>query len=214
MRNLIDGIQDFSKNVFPNKIKLFQELAEGQKPHTLLITCSDSRIDPNLITQTEPGELFVLRNAGNIVPPYGASKGGEEASIEFAIEGLGVKNIVVCGHSKCGAMAALLGKADTSQLPATKLWLDYAAATKKRMTNTSADEHIRCTEENVLVQIQNLKTHPAVSLALAKGKIQIFAWVYHFESGNVHMYQNKIGKYVPVADLKTDQDKHPDLFCL
>ncbi|MFM8314687.1 MAG: carbonic anhydrase, partial [Deltaproteobacteria bacterium] len=105
MKNLLPGLRKFSESEFKNKQSLFETLSKGQSPHTLLITCSDSRIDPNLITQTEPGEIFVVRNAGNIVPPFGSSLGGEEAAIEFAIDGLKVTNVVVCGHSHCGAMA-------------------------------------------------------------------------------------------------------------
>ena len=116
MQNLIPGLRRYTENIFPEQKDLFEELSQGQKPHTLIITCSDSRIDPNLLTQAQPGEIFVIRNAGNITPPFGASGGGEEASIEFAIDGLKVSNVVVCGHSHCGAMAALMDKVDLNTL--------------------------------------------------------------------------------------------------
>ena len=108
MQKLIHGLHHFQTALFGSQRELFERLAEGQSPEVLFITCSDSRINPNLLTQTEPGELFILRNAGNIVPPYGAVQGGEAATIEFAVAGLGVKDIIVCGHSHCGAMKGLL----------------------------------------------------------------------------------------------------------
>ena len=104
IHQLVAGVHNFQGNVFQNQQELFSKLARGQSPETLFVTCSDSRIDPNLITQTEPGDLFVLRNAGNIVPAYSGTAGGEVATIEFAVTGLGVKQIVVCGHSHCGAI--------------------------------------------------------------------------------------------------------------
>lgn len=206
MINMIPRLRKFSEKIYPEHKPLFESLAEGQNPHTMLITCSDSRIDPNLVTQTEPGEIFVLRNAGNIIPPYGASKGGEEASIEFAIEGLGIQNIVVCGHSHCGAMAALAKGIDSETLPSTALWLQHAAATKRILKgkNASIDDHI---ETNVLIQIQNLKTHPSVAAALRQHRLHLFGWVYHFELGTMSIYHNKHEKFIPSGELK-DPSKH------
>lgn len=108
MQKLIEGLHQFQNSVFGTQRELFERLAHGQTPETLFITCSDSRINPNLLTQTEPGELFILRNAGNIVPPYSTSQGGEAATIEFAVAGLNVRDIIICGHSHCGAMKGLL----------------------------------------------------------------------------------------------------------
>src|SRR5689334_18473837 len=151
MINLLPGLRKYSETIFPQQKKLFDELSAGQKPHTLLITCSDSRIDPTLVTQTKPGELFIVRNPGNIVPPYGASTNGEAAAIEFAI-GLGVSNIVICGHSQCGAMAALANRLDLNQLPSVKSWLTYAHATQKRIERFKEPvELMQFVEENVLV---------------------------------------------------------------
>ncbi len=204
MKNLLTGLRKFSDTVYPNQKKMFSDLSKGQSPHTLMITCSDSRIDPNLVTQTSPGEIFVVRNAGNIVPAYGASKGGEEAAIEYAIEVLGVKHIVICGHSFCGAMSALISNADLSGLPSVKIWLSHAESTKRRCQhiygqNTNVD---RAIEENILVQAENLKTHPAVSAALRKGTLDIFGWIYHFETGAVSVYDPKFKKFTSTSEVK------------
>ncbi|MEZ4750451.1 MAG: carbonic anhydrase [Bdellovibrionota bacterium] len=162
MKELLTGINKFSKQVHPKKTDLFKKLETGQQPHTLFITCSDSRIDPSLITQTEPGEIFIVRNAGNIVPPYGASRGGEEATIEYAVDGLKVRNIVVCGHSHCGAMSALLDKNLVSKMPAVSKWLEHAESTLRRVQTgeVSVDEAVKT---NTRVQVDNLKTHPSVA---------------------------------------------------
>lgn len=204
MHNLLPGLRRFRERVFPGQQELFQSLSHGQNPHTLMITCSDSRIDPNLVTQTQPGELFVVRNAGNIVPPYGASRGGEEAAIEFAIEGLGVSNIVICGHSQCGAMGALANQKNMEHMPSVQRWLVHAAATKRRIELLSQSEcqvH-RFVEENVLVQVDNLKTHPSVSGALRLGRIRIFGWIYNFEYGSVEVYDPQAQRFVPSAEFR------------
>jgi carbonic anhydrase len=215
MKNLFPGLRKFSETVYPNHQPLFESLSQGQTPHTLMITCSDSRIDPNMVTQTAPGELFVVRNAGNIVPPFGSSQGGEEAAIEFAIEGLKVSNIVVCGHSKCGAMAALGEKVDLTQLPSVKSWLNHASATRRRIRDRQHECSVNeVVEENVLVQIDNLKTHPSVSAALRSGRIHIYAWVYHFEHGTVSVYDPKNKKYVPSIEVKDHHENDPGRYSL
>ena len=199
MNHLLPGLRKFTHEVFPSQQPLFERLSQGQHPHTLLITCSDSRIDPNLVTQTQPGELFIVRNAGNIVPPYGGSGGGEEAAIEFAVDGLQVSNIVICGHSHCGAMAALANPEKIESLPSVARWLKYAQATKRRLEAASGDwppPVSRVVEENVLVQADNLRTHPSVSAALRQGRVRIFGWVYHFETGAVTVYNPNAGSFV------------------
>jgi carbonic anhydrase len=201
MKTLLEGLRRFSNDVYPDKRSLFEELSRGQKPHTLMITCSDSRIDPNLVTQTEPGEIFVVRNAGNIVPPFGSSRGGEEASIEFAIEALGVTNIVICGHSHCGAMNALMEPEKVASLPSVEHWLRHAAATRRRV-QAAQDTALSPGEENVLVQAENLKTHPAVSAALRRGTLEIFGWIYQFEDGLVRIYDPSKNAFVPSSEVK------------
>ncbi len=204
MNNLLPGLRKYSEEVFPSQKSLFDNLSQGQKPHTLLITCSDSRIDPSLVTQTKPGELFVVRNAGNIVPAFGSSRGGEEAAIEFAVEGLKVSNIVICGHSHCGAMAALMGKVNLESLPSVKKWLNHAAATKRRMGKDPSDLSLsQVVEDNVLVQADNLKTHPSVSAALRENRVRIYGWMYQFESGAISLYDKKTGRYILSSEAKT-----------
>ncbi len=216
MHDLLPGLRKFRERVFPAQQQLFEALSHGQNPHTLMITCSDSRIDPNLVTQTQPGELFVVRNAGNIVPPYGASRGGEEAAIEFAIEGLGVSNIVICGHSQCGAMGALAQQRNMEHMPSVQSWLAHAAATKRRIELLSIEScHVhRFVEENVLVQVDNLKTHPSVSGALRLGRIRIFGWIYNFECGSVAVYDPKTQRYVASSEVRGESEMDESRFAL
>lgn len=208
MKHLIPGLRRFSQNIYPQQKKLFEELSKGQKPHTLMIICSDSRIDPSLVTQTNPGELFVIRNAGNIIPPFGSSSGGEEATIEYAIEVLGVEHIVICGHSQCGAMAAISQNTDLSALPSVKRWLGHAESTRRRCQHKEGGCDLNQTvEENVLVQAENLKTHPAVSTALRHKKVDIFGWVYYFETGSISVYDPRCNEFIASADLKDFSEK-------
>jgi carbonic anhydrase len=205
MQRLVQGIHQF-QNLFNHRRPFFEGLAEGQKPLALFITCSDSRINPNLLTQTEPGELFILRNAGNIIPPYGAPGGGEAATIEYAISVLGVEDVIVCGHSCCGAMSGLLHPESIANLPAVKSFLAYADVTKRIVDENY--QHIenpaaRLTltiEENVLVQIEHLKTHPSVAVGLARKALRVHAWVYQLETGKVFAFDPEQGQYAVIAD--------------
>ena len=214
MQRLVDGVQRFQANVFSAQRHLFERLAEGQNPLALFITCSDSRINPNLITQTEPGELFILRNAGNIVPPYGASRGGEEGSIEYAVSMLGVEDIIVCGHSHCGAMSALLDPSKTAGYPAIRNWLDHAEATRRIIAENyqhlvgELARQTAAVEENVLVQLSNLKTHPAVAAALAREQINLHAWVYEFETGKVFAFDTPAGQFIPIENTTSGPRRH------
>jgi len=204
MKKLIDGIHRFQAGAFGAHQELFENLtSKGQNPDALFITCSDSRITPNLITQTGPGDLFILRNAGNIIPPYGAAPNGEAATIEYAVEVLGIRDIVVCGHTHCGAMKAVLDPGSLDELPAVKNWLVHADCTRKVMRKHYADRKdaeavVTCAEENVLAQIENLRTHPAVYAALSEGRLRIHAWMYKIETGDVFAYDPAVGQYVPV----------------
>ena len=205
MQKLVDGIHQFQQGVFSSKQSLFEKLADGQQPLALFITCSDSRINPNLLTQTEPGELFILRNAGNIVPSYGTSSGGEAATIEYAVSVLGVRDIVICGHSHCGAMGGLLDQSQLANLPAVRSWLGHAESTHRIIQENYShitESQARLTaavEENVLVQAENLRTHPAVASALARGDLNLHGWVYKFETGQVFGYHPTENQFLPIA---------------
>jgi carbonic anhydrase len=207
VRQLIEGIHRFQSGVFGSQKELFARLAKGQEPDALFITCSDSRINPNLITQTRPGDLFILRNAGNIVPAWGVPS-GEAATIEYAIEALGIKDIIVCGHSHCGAMGAVVNRDAVKELPAVDAWLDHCEGTRRILRHSyqdvKGDELVEVAiEENVLVQIENLRTHPSVMSALARGALTLHAWVYELESGGVLAFSEKTGQYVPLAEAGT-----------
>ena len=193
MQQLIKGLHQFQENYVASRREFFKHMSEGQKPAALFITCSDSRVNPNLITQTEPGELFIVRNAGNIVPPYGAANGGEGAAIEYAVGALNVTDIIVCGHSHCGAMDALLNSEKAADLPQVAAWLSHAETTrriiKENYTHLKDEKLLTATvEENVLVQLENLRTHPLVAARLAAGKLRLHGWVYKIDTGEVFGY--------------------------
>lgn len=207
VQQLVAGVHHFKRQVFRQQRELFQRLAQGQSPQTLFITCSDSRIDPNLITHTDPGDLFVVRNAGNIIPAYGAASGGEVASIEFAVTGLAVSDIVICGHSHCGAMKGLLHPEYLTEMPAVGEWLRHAEATRRIVKSkygqrAEGEQLDVAIEENVLVQIENLQTHPAVAVALAEGKLKLHAWVYDIASGEVFAYDDDAEQFVPLGEVR------------
>jgi carbonic anhydrase len=170
----------------------------------LFITCSDSRIDPNMLTQTKPGELFIMRNAGKIVPPYSTVSSGESATIEYAVGVLGIEDIVICGHSHCGAMTALLSPEQTANFPAVRSWLGHADATARIIKENYAhiDDPVKrvtaAIEENVLVQLENLRTHPTVLAALGRKQLKLHGWVYKFETGQVFSYNPYEGQFESV----------------
>ncbi|MCW6035272.1 carbonic anhydrase [Spirulina subsalsa FACHB-351] len=202
MEKLVRGLRHFQTDYFSKHQDLFQQLSLGQHPRVLFITCSDSRIDPNLITDADPGELFVIRNAGNIIPPYGATNGGEGAAIEYAVQALGIKDIIVCGHSHCGAMKGLL-KLDKleEEMPLVYEWLKEAEATrrlvKENYSNLTGEDLLSITiAENVLTQIENLRTYPVIHSKLRQGKLHLSAWVYHIENGKVFAYDAVRHEYV------------------
>jgi carbonic anhydrase len=197
MKKLLKGVEKFQTEIFQKKKVLFESLAEeGQHPRVLFITCSDSRIDPFLLTQSDPGDLFVIRNAGNIIPPYTGSTCGEAASIEYAISILEVKHIVICGHSHCGAIGHLIDHHDhlfDEHIPMVSKWLRYADATR---TITEAHWHEYseaerkrfAIETNIVQQLKHLETHPSVARALSSGLIETHGWLYCMETGEVRYY--------------------------
>jgi carbonic anhydrase len=202
MQKLVEGLHKFKSEVFASNQDIFRPLVEGQRPEVLFITCSDSRIAPNLITQTNPGDLFILRNAGNIVPPHGPFGGGEAATIEFAVLGLGVQHIIVCGHTMCGAMKAVLEPEVLRDAPTMRAWLTHAESTRRLVCENypHLEGGARLTaavEENVLSQIEHLRTHPAVRSRLAKGTLSIHGWVYKLETGEVFQYDAEKVQFAP-----------------
>ena len=217
MQKLVNGIHQFQDNIFSTQKRLFERLVHGQNPEALFITCSDSRINPNLITQTEPGELFILRNAGNIVPAYGAPGGGAAATIEYAVSVLKVKDVIVCGHSHCGAMAALLEPEKCEKLPAVRQWLGHAEATARIIRENythikTPNELVTVTvEENVLVQLENLRTHPSIAAALGRGELKLHGWVYKFETGQVFSFDAEVGQFSQVTLSEKYQTAVPSI---
>ena len=206
IRRLLEGVRNFRERAFPAKRQLFERLAMGQNPHTLFITCADSRISPEMITQTGPGEMFVCRNIGNIVPAYGEMMGGVSAVVEYACTALGVSDVVVCGHSDCGAMKGLLdpAKAGLEKMPTVSSWLRNAEAAKSVVAVTKPDlqgEKLieALVEQNVRLQMSHLRTHPSVAAGLADGKLTLHGWVYDIKSGQVSEFDRDEKRLVPIS---------------
>jgi carbonic anhydrase len=184
---------------------LFEQLSTGQSPEALFITCSDSRIETAMITQTEPGELFICRNAGNIVPPHTNQTGGMTASIEFAIGALKIPHIVVCGHTECGAMKGAMNRDALTNLPHVREWLGYAQGAVDIVEAIGADltpeEKMRMLlEQNVMLQLQHLRTHPTVAVALAQKSVELHGWVYDIKTGGVSAYDDASGSWLTVEE--------------
>jgi carbonic anhydrase len=195
-------VRKFQHDVFPHYRELFGRLSSGQSPDALMITCSDSRVDPTLLTQSEPGQLFELRNAGNIVPPLGEFIGGVTATIEFAVTALKIPNIIICGHSGCGAMAGLLKPESTQSMPNVTRWLRHASAVREILAADwaldSPNALDRAVDLNVAVQLTNLRTHPSVAAALSQKKLSLHGWVYDIASGGVRRYDEERRAFVPL----------------
>lgn len=206
------GVVRFQQEVYPQKQALFEQLSQGQSPEALFITCSDSRIETAMITQTDPGELFICRNAGNIVPPHTNHTGGMTASIEFAVSALNVPHIVVCGHTECGAMKGAMAPEGLGSLPHVREWLGYSRAAVEIVEALGKDmdetQRMRLLlEQNVILQLQHLKTHPTVATRLAKGDLQLHGWVYDIKSGDVCAYDEASNDFEPVAERYADEVK-------
>jgi carbonic anhydrase len=200
------GVVRFQTEVFPEKQALFETLAKGQSPEALFITCSDSRIETAMLTQTAPGELFICRNAGNIVPPHTQQTGGMTASIEFAVAVLKVPHIVVCGHTECGAMKGAMNPEGLESLPHVKEWLGYSKAAVDVVSHiaagkTDAEKMQALLEQNVVLQLTHLRTHPTVAARMAAGELRLHGWVYDIRTGDVTAYDEARGTFVPVPEL-------------
>ena len=205
---VIEGYRHFSEEVYPEHRELFEQLRNKQNPQVLFITCADSRIDPTLITHTEPGDLFICRNIGNIVPAYGEMMGGVSAVVEYAVMALKVTDIIVCGHSDCGAMKALRDPESPSlpAMPTVKSWLRNADAAlgvvRVKYPKTSGDHMTRALiEENVLLQLQHLRTHPAVAAGLAARTVRLHGWIYNIGNGRVVCFDEEAQEFAPIEQV-------------
>jgi carbonic anhydrase len=205
MDRLIEGHKKFLKDVFPQRKHLYRLLAESQAPEWLFITCSDSRIVPDLMLGTGPGDLFISRNAGNVIPVTANDVDGTTATIEYAVEVLKVKHAIVCGHSDCGAMKAALERRGLERLPKASRWLQHveAAFTHRQPTNPADGEHAELgalIRGNVVAQWLNLKAQPAVANALAHGTISVHGWYYDILSGRVERYDEQDRRFTPLIE--------------
>ncbi|MBN8554660.1 MAG: carbonic anhydrase [Deltaproteobacteria bacterium] len=206
MRKLIEGIVDFRNRILPNCRDTFAELAKGQNPDVLFITCSDSRVAPNWFASTNPGELFVIRNVGNLVPPASSVPSVNEsdvsalAAVEFSVLKLNVAHIVVCGHSECGAMKALAFPTDLETTPHLKSWLHYGEPSLDKINRgISLDKKLsrenQLSQINVLQQIEHLKSYPFIQEQLDQSKIEIHGWWFDIAKADVHSFNKKTNRF-------------------
>ncbi len=201
MNELIGRVLDFQREVFPIRSDLYERLAtEGQSPKALMISCADSRVVPEEIMRAQPGDLFVCRNAGNIVPPYSQANGGVTSTVEFAVEALGVRDIIVCGHSDCGAMKGLMNPAITKNMPNVVAWLKHSAAAREVVERNypgleESDRPRVAALENVVVQLTNLRTHPSVAAHIARGELTLHGWYFDIQEGGVLALDGNTGRF-------------------
>ncbi|MXO66647.1 carbonic anhydrase [Altericroceibacterium endophyticum] len=206
MNELIGRVFSFEKTIFPNSSDLFSKLTtDGQSPKALMISCADSRIVPEQIMQAQPGDLFVCRNAGNIVPPYATMNGGVSSTVEFAVAALKVRDIIVCGHSDCGAMKALSQPEMLEGMPNVAAWLRHGAAASHVVDSCQPDlegtERVRALSlENVMAQIAHLRTHPSVAAAIARGEMALHGWFVDIHAGQVLGLNGETGEFVPLRE--------------
>jgi len=196
------GVQRFKREAFAAHRALFRRLASHQSPRVLFITCADSRVVPSLITQTKPGDIFVERNPGNIVPVYSRESTGVAASIEYAISVLGVEHVIVCGHSDCGAVKGILHPDKLAGVPAVSRWLAFGKPALKHLDRIAGDAAEKrrlelLTGLNVLVQLEHLMTHPAVKRAVRRDALKVYGWVYRIEDGEILQFDPATYRYRP-----------------
>jgi carbonic anhydrase len=210
--NILRGLKRFQKRVFPKHRELFRKLALQQRPTALFITCADSRIDPCLLTQTKPGELFLCRVIGNIVPRYPESIGGVSATIEYAVGVLGVPDVIVCGHTDCGVMKGVLNPDALKPLANVSAWLEHAQPAREAMSESrgtlgETEFLLALTERNVIEQLKNLQTHPAVIARLAQRNLKLHGWVYDIAKGTVTRYSSQRQKFIRIRSVKPHKSK-------
>jgi carbonic anhydrase len=200
---ILKGLSRFQKRVYPKHRDLFQKLALGQRPEALFITCADSRIDPCMLTQTKPGELFICRIIGNVVPPYPDAIGGVSATIEYAVGVLGVADVIVCGHTDCGVLKGVMNPDVLKPLSSVSAWLNYArpardAVAPAATAQVGLEVLLALTERNVIEQLRNLRTHPSVAARLEQNDLKLHGWVYDLGEGTVTAYDPERETFAPV----------------
>lgn len=207
MNELIGRVLSFESKVFRDQSDLYNHLAtNGQSPKALMISCADSRIVPEHIMQADPGDLFVCRNAGNIVPPFSTQNGGVTSTVEYAVMVLGIRDIIVCGHSDCGAMKALGLEADLSGMPNVAAWLRHSVAAHQVVKSSypadmSDHDRVRAVSlENVVAQLANLRTHPSVAAGIARGEIALHGWFVDIHAGQVLGLDGETGRFAPLRE--------------
>ncbi len=203
MQQLVEGVHYFNNIGRTQHLQLFEKLKHRQEPEACFITCADSRIVPTLITQADPGELFIVRNVGNLVPCYGTTNNGEMAAVEYAIVELGIEDIVICGHTGCGAMKAVVSPDEPgtrSKLPSVREWLRHADATAEIMRThyqhlSGEALYHAAAEENVLVQLEHLRTLPVIAARACSGQVRLHAWMFQIDTGEVYRYDSEAGQF-------------------
>lgn len=206
MNELIGRVFSFEKTVFPASVQLYNRLTtDGQSPKALMISCADSRVAPEHIMQAEPGDLFVCRNAGNVVPPFATQNGGVSSTVEYAVLALDVRDIIVCGHSDCGAMKALANPETLTGMPNVAAWLRHGTAAEHIVSTCYPDldghERVHAISlENVVAQLNHLRTHPSVAAALAKGEMTLHGWFVDIHAGQVLALDGTTGRFEPLCD--------------
>jgi carbonic anhydrase len=227
VKKLLKGIVDFRQNVRPAVKDTFALLALGQRPDTLFIACSDSRVVPNLFASTEPGDLFVIRNVGNLIPPYREGKdgphfGSEAAAIQFALAALPITEIIVCGHSECGAIGALARGQTPADTPALGCWLRHGESALRKLDRgtrlgSHLDPHNQLSQINVLEQLEHLKTYPAVQERLANRRLRLHGWYFDIKGADVYEYEpseerfHLIDESYAVTLLNRDSETGPEV---
>ena len=206
MNELLGRVFSFEKHVFPGEAALYAKLAsEGQSPKALMISCADSRIVPEQIMQAQPGDLFVCRNAGNIVPSFSETIGGVSSTVEYAVMALGVRDIIVCGHSDCGAMKAVADPSGLGRMPNVAAWLKHSAAAAHVVDEAYPElcngERVRAVSlENVVAQLAHLRTHPSVASGIARGDIALHGWFVDIHAGQILGLDGDTGRFVSLRE--------------
>jgi carbonic anhydrase len=210
MKKLIQGIVEFRRNVQQDYREAFGRLATGQSPDTLFIACSDSRVVPNTFASTNPGDLFVLRNVGNLIPPCGqhgvsTSDEAEAAAIEFSVLRLNVSDIIVCGHSECGAMRAIMKDRDKIPMPNLRNWLRHGDPALERLQagnvlDPKLAPHNQLSQLNVLLQMEHVKSYPAVKKRVEAGTLGIHGWWFDIANADVYSYEPCLNRFVLIDE--------------